>query len=123
MVLEVTYCGYVSNGSGIKPVAAENVTQLRAFLRMLNYYHRFLPDVGTVVEPLHKLQRQGTKWCWKTKQQVEFEESHELPQSADFPVHFQPDLELILASDGTDGVGAVLSHRMAYGTEPPSGNA
>ena len=79
MVPEVTYCGYVINGRGIKLVEAkvdaiqnapvpENVTQLRAFLGMLNYYHRFLPDIATVLEPLHKLLRQGTKWCWKTEQ-------------------------------------------------------
>ena len=66
MVLEVTYCGYIINGSSIKPVAAKveaiqnapapgNVTQLRAFLGMLNYYHRFLPDIATVLKPLHKL--------------------------------------------------------------------
>ncbi|PFX11106.1 Retrovirus-related Pol polyprotein from transposon 17.6 [Stylophora pistillata] len=66
MVPEVTYSGYVINGRGIKPVAAKveaiqnapapgNVTQLRAFLGMLNY-HRFLPDIATVLQPLHKLE-------------------------------------------------------------------
>ena len=135
MVPEVTYCGYVINGSGIKPVAAkveaiknapapENVTQLRAFLGMLNYYHRLLPDVATVLEPLHKLLRQDTKWCWKTEQQAAFEKSQELLQSADLLVHFQPDLELIFASDASHyGVGAVLSDRMADGTEHPIGYA
>ena len=133
MVSEVTYCGYEINGQGIKPVEAkveaiqnapvpENVTQLRAFLGMLNYYHRFLPDIATVLEPLHKLLRQGTKWCWKTEQQVAFDKSKKLLQSANLLVHFQPDLELILASDASDyGVGAVLSHRMADGTERPIG--
>lgn len=44
-----TYCGYIINGNGIKPVAAKveaiqntqapgNVTQQRAFPGMLNYY-------------------------------------------------------------------------------------
>ena len=133
MVPEVTYCGYVINGRGIKPVEAkvdaiqnapvpENVTQLRAFLGMLNYYHRFLPDIATVLEPLHKLLRQGTKWCWKIEQQVAFDKSKKLLQSANLLVHFQPDLELILASDASDyGVGAVLSHQMADGTERPIG--
>ena len=94
----------------------ENVTQL-------NYYHRLLPDLATVLQPLLKLVRQGTKWCWKTEQQVAFE-SQELLQSADLLVHFQPDLELILESDASDyGVGAVLSHRMADGTERPTGYA
>ena len=100
----------------------ENVTQLRAFLGMLNYYHRFLPDIATVLEPLHKLLRQGIKWCWKTEQQVAFDEAKKLLQYANLLVHFQPDLELILASDASDyGVGAVLSHRMANGTERPIG--
>lgn len=131
MVPEVTYCGYVINGSAIKPVAAKveviqdapapkNVSQLRAFLGMLNYYHRFLPDIATVLEPLHKLLRQETTWCWKTEQQRAFEAAKKLLQSAELLVHFQPDLELILASDASDyGVGAVSSHRMADGTERP----
>lgn len=99
MVPEVTYRDYVINGTSIKPVAAkveairnapapENAIQLRAFLGMLNYYHRFLPDVATVLEPLHKLLRQATKWCWKTEQQVAFEKSQKLLQSADPLVHF-----------------------------------
>ena len=133
MVPEVTYCGYVINGRAIKPVEAkvdaiqnapvpENVTQLRAFLGMLNYYHRFLPDIATVLEPLHKLLRQGTQWCWKTEQQMAFDKSKKLLQSANLLVHFQPDLELILASDASDyGVGAVLSHQMADGAERPIG--
>ena len=89
----VTYCGYVVNDCGIKPVEAkveaienipvpENVTQLRAFLGMLNYYHRFLPDIVSVLEPLHKRPRQGTKWCWKTEKQVAFDKSEKLLQSA-----------------------------------------
>ena len=68
----VTYCGYVITGDGIQPVAAKvdainnapepkNVSQLRAFLGMLNYYHRFLPDVATVQKPLHQLLRKGEK--------------------------------------------------------------
>ena len=72
---EVTYCGYLINGDGNQPVAAKvdaienapepkDVSQLRAFLGMLNYYHRFLPDVETVLEPLHQLLRKRSKWQW-----------------------------------------------------------
>ena len=127
--LHGAYCGHVINGSGIKPVAAkveaiqnapapENVTQLRAFLGMLNCYHRFLPHIATVLAPLHKLLRQDTTWCWENEQQRAFEAAKKRLQSAELLEHFQPDLELILASDASDyGVGAVLSHRMADGTE------
>ena len=70
---EITYCGYVISGNGIQPVVSKviainnapepkDVSQLQAFLGMLNYYHRFLPDVATILEPLHQLLRKGSKW-------------------------------------------------------------
>ena len=43
-------------------------------------------------------------------------------QSTDLLVHFDPEKELVLATDATDyGVGAVLSHKMKNGTERPIG--
>ena len=32
-----------------------NVSELKAFLGMVNDYHSVLPNVSTVTEPLHKL--------------------------------------------------------------------
>ena len=100
----------------------KDVTQLRAFLGMLNYYHRFLPDAATNLEPLHDLLRKGRAWKWNREQQEAFEEAKNLLQSADLLVHFNPDLKLILASDASNyGIGAVLSHEMPDGTERPIG--
>ena len=130
---EVTYYGYVISGDGIKPVVAKvdaiknapepkNVSQLRAFLGMLNCYHRFLPDVATILEPLHQLLRKGSTWQWGKEQQEAFATSKELLQSAELLVHFDPAKELVLATDASDyGVGAVLSHKMEGGTERPIG--
>ena len=51
-----------------------------------------------------------------------FEKAKELLKSAELLVHFDPEKELILASDASDyGVGAVLSHRMENETEHPIG--
>ena len=89
---------------------------------MLNCYHRFLPDVSTILEPLHQLLRKGSKWQWQTEQQEAFAKSKELLQSAELLVHFDPAKELVLATDASDyGVGAVLSHKMEGGTERPIG--
>ena len=133
MQSSVTYCGYVITGDGIQPMAAKveaiknapepkDVSQLRAFLGLLNYCHRFLPDVATVLEPLHQLLRKGSKWAWLEQQQTAFEEAKELLQSTDLLVHFDPEKELVLATDASDyGVGAVLSHKMKNGTERPIG--
>ena len=130
---EVIYCGYGINGEGVYPVAAKvdaiknapaprDVTQLRAFLGMMNYYHKFLPNVATILEPLHELLRKGQKWKWNQEQQEAFTKAKELLQSADLLVHFNPDLKLVLASDASNyGIGAVLSHEMPDGTERPIG--
>ena len=89
---------------------------------MLNYYHRFLPDVATILEPLHQLLRKGSKWQWQKEQQEAFAKSKELLQSAELLVHFDPVKELVLATDASDyGLGAVLSHKMEGGTECPIG--
>ena len=133
MQSEVVYCGYVINGKGIKPVAykvttisnapeAMEVGQLRAFLGMLNYYHKFLPDVATLLEPLHKLLQKGENWIWKDEQQQAFNKAKELLQLANLLIHFDPTKELTRASDASNyGIGAVLSHRLHNGSERPIG--
>ena len=135
MVTQVTYCGYRISGRGVEPVKdkveaiqkapePQNVSQLRSFLGMLNYYHQFLPNIATTLEPLHQLLRQGTPWQWKQEQQKAFESAKELLQSADLLVHFDPAKPLILATDASDyGVGAVLSHQLPDGSEKPIGYA
>ena len=58
----LTYWGYVIAGDGIDLMETmvdaiknapkpKNVSQLRTFPSMLNYYHCFLPDVATVLQP------------------------------------------------------------------------
>ena len=72
MVSKVTYLGFRANESGAnlltKKVAdlvnAETpkyTTQLESFLDMLNYYHRYLPNLAHILEPLHKLLRKSSK--------------------------------------------------------------
>lgn len=120
---EVIFCGYVINGNGVKPVAdkvdtisnapePKGVSQLRTFLGLLNYYHRFLPDLSTVLEAL------GETWRWGAEQREAFEKAKTLLQSAELLVHFGPTKKLILASDACSyGIGAVLSQRMRDGSE------
>ena len=133
MALEVVYCGHIINKSGIQPVKEkveaidkapepQNVSQLKSFLGMLNYYHKWLPNVSTVLEPLHELLRSGRKWKWGTEQQEAFEKSKRLLKSAELLVHFDPEKEIVLASDASDyGLGAVLSHKLDDGSERPVG--
>lgn len=59
---------------------------------------------------------------WLEEKQTGFDKAKELLQSADLPVHFDPEKKLVLETDASDyGVGAILSHKIKNGTERPIG--
>jgi hypothetical protein len=75
----VQYLGHTIDCFGIhtspKKVAAvadaptpQNVSRLRSFLGMVNYYGKFLPDLATTLSPLYCLLRKSTPWRWGQKQ-------------------------------------------------------
>nr|XP_061834657.1 uncharacterized protein K02A2.6-like [Nerophis lumbriciformis] len=133
MAPEVVYLGYKINCNGIHPVADKveaivnapqptDQTQLKSFLGMLNYYHRFLPNISTILEPLHELLRKGNAWKWTTNQSRAFEATKKCLQSDKLLIHFDDGKPLYLACDASPyGVGAVLSHRFTDGSEKPIG--
>lgn len=43
-----------------------NVSQLRTFLGLANYYHKFIPNVSSILNPLYYLQRSNVKFVWTT---------------------------------------------------------
>ncbi len=68
MMDQIEYLGHKINSEGWHPLENKvqalhnapkptNNTVLKAYLGLLNYYHRFLPNVSTVLAPLHVLLR------------------------------------------------------------------
>ena len=62
----------------------QNVTQVRSFLGLVNYYNHFLPNFSTVVQPLNNLLQRDHKWEWTTVCEDAFEraKSHRLNSSS-----------------------------------------
>ncbi|RXN33959.1 putative protein K02A2.6-like protein [Labeo rohita] len=130
---EVRYLGHLVDAQGLHPLKDKvqamteapcptSVTELKAYLGLLNYYNKFLPNLSSVLAPLHRLLRKGTKWCWGNSQAKAFQQSKLLLQSADVLVHYSSEKDLILSCDGSSyGVGAVLSHRVDDNTKKPLG--
>ena len=131
MVSSVSYLGYQIDKEGLHPLASKldaikqapqprNVTELKSFLGLLTYYGKFLPHLPTMLAPLYKLLRQNVSCKWTSKQQEAFKKSRSMLTSSQVFVHFNPDLELILACDASSyGTGAVLTHKMSDGVERP----
>lgn len=128
---EVVYLGHRINAAGLHPTTEKvqaindapvprNVTELKSYLGILNYYAKFLPNLSSLVAPLHCLLRKTTRWSWGTAQEEAFRKSKELLMSAQVLVHYNPEEELVLSCDASPyGVGAVLAHRTSDGTEHP----
>ncbi|XP_063220109.1 uncharacterized protein K02A2.6-like [Bacillus rossius redtenbacheri] len=128
---EVQFLGYVISREGIRPAGdlqeaikkapvPTTVTQLKAYLGLINFYARFVQGMSGKLKPLYNLLAEGAAWTWDANCQQIFEESKEWILQAPVLVPFDPQKPLIVASDASQyGVGAVLSHRMPDGTERP----
>ena len=104
----------------LQALAPKNVTQLKSWLGLLNYYSKFLPNLSATLAPLYDLLKSQRSWSWESSQQVAFSKAKELLTSASVLVHYEPDRELVLACDASEyGVGAVLSHHFEEGFDRP----
>ena len=104
MQTSVTYLGHCIEADGIRPVPEKVEAVWQA------------PQPKNAVEL--RLLCHSTSWRWGSVEHQAFEASKQLLTSAQLLVHYDPELELILACDASaHGIGAVLSHRMPDGSE------
>ena len=83
---------------------------------MVNYYHRFLPNLSTTLTPLHHLLKKHIKWAWSPECEAAFNKVKQLMASDTVLTHSNPGLPLVLSCDASPyGLGAVLSHTMPDG--------
>ena len=133
MAKSVTFLGYRIDAQGLHPLESKvqaiqkaptprNVTELKAYLGLLTYYGRFLPNRSTVLAPLYNLLHAKVSWKWATEEKEAFRASKHLLLSSQCLVHYDMHKELVLSCDASAyGIGAVLSHRLEDGTEKPVG--
>ena len=84
MAPEVQNLGHKITNHGSEPTEEKvevqspsftNVSELKAFLGLINYYGKFLPNLSTTLNPLlHK----DRKWNWKSEQEEAFKKAKEL---------------------------------------------
>ncbi|KAF7642764.1 hypothetical protein LDENG_00251050 [Lucifuga dentata] len=72
------YLGHIIDSAGlhkspeklraiVEAPAPTNVSQLRSFLGLINYYGRFVPSLATVLNPLNALLHKGVQWRWSSE--------------------------------------------------------
>ena len=128
---KVTFCGHEIDRNGLHKCQSkidavvnapkiENVEQLRSFLGLVQYYSRFLPNLSTILRPLHELLETGKKWKWTQQCEDAVNEVKRLITSDLVLTHYNPELPVTLACDASSyGLGCVLNHVMPDGEERP----
>ena len=127
----VEYLGYRISENGIQPTEEKlrairdapiprDLSQLKSFLGLLNYYSKFLPHLSSTLAPLYKLLSKGQVWHWGREQEEAFCIAKSQLTSETLLVHFDPTLQLALSCDASPyGLGAVLSHVCEDGSDKP----
>lgn len=131
MESRVEYLGHIVDSEGLHPTdekvealvrapSPTNVSELRSFLGLLNYYGRFLKGLSTLLQPLHALLKKESPWKWTPECEDAFTKTKRLLLKSKVVVHYDTRKPVRLACDASPyGVGAVISHIMEDGKEKP----
>ena len=108
----VEYLGHLINAQGVHTSEQKvqaildapapcNIHALCSFLRLLNYYAKFLPNVSSTLYPLHNLLKEGQPWLWTKDSECSFQAPKRNLVQAPVLAHYDPTLPIILAADAS----------------------
>ena len=127
----VKYLGHIIQHNSIKPLqdyliavkhfpTPKNKKNIRQFLGKINYYHKFVPHIAIILDPLHNLLRKNVKFIWSKECQISFEKIKALLCSEPILKIFDPDLPIHIYTDASiKGIGAVLKQEDKNGDCKP----
>ena len=146
MMDSVEFLGHKLDQHGISPLPdkieaikktprPQNQNQLQAYLGLLGYYRKFIPNLTAEITPLTTLlkaeyasepkkrgdrNKPDPKLKWGTEEERAFQKSKELVQSDTVLTHYDPSKTLLLQCDASPyGLGVVISHVGPDGLEQP----
>jgi hypothetical protein len=89
--------------------SAKSVHQIRSFLGLAGYYHRFVPDFSRIAKPMTELLKKGVKFLWDEKCENAFQTLKKYLTST--PALAQPDNSKpyeVYCDASSTGLGCVL---------------
>ena len=131
MARSIEYLGHRIDAEGLHPTAEKveamkrapcprNVTELKSFLCIINYYGKFVPGLATTLAPLYELLRKRATWIWADSQRRAFRKAKQALSSSSVLVHYDSQRPILLHCDASPyGIGAVLTQVLEDGQERP----
>lgn len=127
----IRYLGHIIDKNGLsktpekieavlKAPRPKNISELRSWLGLVNYYGKFFKNLSSKLHPLYKLLQKDVKFTWAKDQENAFQLIKDEITSDEVLVPYDPDLPILLSTDASpNGIGVVLSHVMPDNTERP----
>ncbi|XP_052757781.1 uncharacterized protein K02A2.6-like [Galleria mellonella] len=125
---EIKYLGYIINKEGVRadpekinPIlkmrAPANVSELKSFLGMINFYGKFIKNLSSYLSSMYVLlKKNNKKWVWLKCHQSAFERVKCLLSSSEVLAHYDASLPVMVTCDASaHGIGAVLSQSVPGG--------
>jgi len=92
--------------------APKDVSELRQFLGLVNFYGKFVKNFADICAPLYKLTQNDVQWQWSKQCRNAFEMVKSALCESPILVHFQLDRPIGISCDASStGLGVVLFHR------------
>ncbi len=118
---QTVYLEYVIDSFGISPdpdkirqieekADSKNVTGIRSFLGLANYYRKCVPNFAEISKPLTKLTKKNSKFICSPEHMEAFNKLKAEFSKSRVSAHFNPKLKTELRFDASDvGVGAIFT--------------
>lgn len=130
MQTSVTFLGYRMDEDGIHPTEDKiraiqeaprprNVSELRAWIGLVNYYGKFIQNLATLMHPFYVRLRKEKEFDWPAECEAAFKQVKGQLTSSQVLTHYDPSKKLKLECDASPyGLGAVISHETKTGDRP-----
>jgi len=117
----VEYLGHLITPSGLLPLdrntdkiknfpTLKNQDDLRSFLGLTNYYHKFIPGYSLIAEPLYKLLKKKEPFHWGEEQEKAFEMLKKALTSPPLLSYPKKEFVQVLTTDASYlGISGILS--------------
>ncbi len=131
-VSEIKFLGHVVSSKGITPLPGkvdtirnfpqpDSVKKLQEFNGMVNFYHRFVPNIAATMLPLFTASsgKKNAKLNWTPEMQSAFEETKQALAKATLLCHPDPKAPIALTTDASDfALGGVLEQKVKGHWQP-----
>jgi hypothetical protein len=84
-----------------KVLSPTSADQVHTLIGMVNYYHKFVLNVSTILHPLYHVIKKDTEFVWNSTCETAFQRIKSELVSAKVLVHYDPKLSLVLLTDAS----------------------